>query len=81
MFNDRNSEEFEAFTDYLNFFELVAYLASERQIKSKDVLVLFDYYLDCLSKHDLVMDEVEKKQESFEQLKELLKEQHKSKLS
>jgi hypothetical protein len=38
-------------TDYLNFFEFMAYLEGSRQLSKKDVEALFDYYLRLLSKH------------------------------
>ena len=38
-------------TDYLNFFEFMAYLKDRRQLSKKDVAALFDYYLRLLSKH------------------------------
>lgn len=38
-------------TDYLNFFEFVAYLQSSKQLSKHDVEALFRYYLDCLKKH------------------------------
>lgn len=38
-------------TDYLNFFEFMAYLEGSRQLSRKDVEALFDYYLRLLSKH------------------------------
>jgi hypothetical protein len=38
-------------TDYLNFFEFVAYLEGSRQLSKKDVEALVDYYLRLLSKH------------------------------
>lgn len=39
------------FTDYLNFFEFMAYLRACGQLSHKDVAALFDYYLRVLSKH------------------------------
>jgi hypothetical protein len=38
-------------TDYLNFFEFMAYLEERGQLKKGDVAALFDYYLRLLSKH------------------------------
>jgi hypothetical protein len=38
-------------TDYLNFFEFMAYLKDRHQLSKKDVAALFDYYLRLLSKH------------------------------
>jgi hypothetical protein len=38
-------------TDYLNFFEFMAYLKDRHQLSKKDVAALFDYYLRLQSKH------------------------------
>jgi len=38
-------------TDYLNFFEFMAYLERRGELRKKDVEALFDYYLRLLSKH------------------------------
>jgi uncharacterized protein YdiU (UPF0061 family) len=43
-------QEPSAFTDYLNFFELVTFLAESKQVPKSDVLRLFQYYLGCLKK-------------------------------
>jgi hypothetical protein len=64
-------EESDEFTDYLNFFEFVAFLESNKQLKRREIEALFDYYLKCLKKHDLVIEYIERN--GFEQLKELLK--------
>jgi len=37
-------------TDYLNFFEFMAYLEERGQLNKRDVAALFDYYLRLLSK-------------------------------
>src|SRR5581483_10902638 len=50
------AEERPAWTDYLNFFELVAYLQESRQVAAQDVSALFQYYLGCLKKHRSVME-------------------------
>ena len=42
------------FTDYLNFFEFMAYLNACGQLSHRDVAALFDYYLRVLSKHEAV---------------------------
>lgn len=39
------TQDDEKLTDYLNFFEFIATLESEGQLKQKDVSNLFDYYL------------------------------------
>jgi hypothetical protein len=38
-------------TDYLNFFEFMAYLKARGQLSKRDIAALFDYYLRLLSKH------------------------------
>jgi hypothetical protein len=42
------------FTDYLNFFEFVAFLEKKRHLKKEEVKALFDYYLKSLNKHSRV---------------------------
>jgi hypothetical protein len=66
------TKESPEFTDYLNFFELVAYLEESKQLKAKDVTALFEYYLDCLKKHQAVMDYIRAKSNGFEHLRRLL---------
>ncbi len=44
------------FTDYLNFFEMVTFLADTGQLSKKDLLRLFRYYLLCLKRHRVVMN-------------------------
>ena len=44
-----------AFTDYLNFFEFLGYLWEGKQIKPKEILDLFDYYLTSLSKDEKIV--------------------------
>jgi len=44
-FESEEKELFDKFTDYLNFFEFIAYLYYEKQMLRKDVEALFDYYL------------------------------------
>ena len=41
-------------TDYLIFFEFMAYLEGSRQLSKKDDEALFDYHLRLLSKHENV---------------------------
>jgi hypothetical protein len=36
------------FTDYLNFFEFIAFLKTSKQLKDSEIEVLFGYYLDCV---------------------------------
>ncbi len=65
-------EESPQWTDYLNFFELVAYLQVSGQLEEEDVNALFAYYLGCLKKHKPVMDYISNESKGFEQLKKLL---------
>ncbi|MEP6467663.1 MAG: hypothetical protein ABJB05_15240 [Parafilimonas sp.] len=67
------SEADEKFTDYLNFFEFIATLESEGQLKEKDVLNLFDYYLRKLKTSDVCFNWIERKDYGFEKLSILLK--------
>lgn len=60
------------FTDYLNFFEFMAYLKACGQLSHKDVAALFDYYLRILSKHDDVRKYVLDDKNGYGYLKRLL---------
>ena len=66
------TEESAALTDYLNFFEFVAYLQSSKQLQESDVEALFGYYLDCLRKHREVVAYVRDQQKGFEYLSRML---------
>lgn len=46
-------------TDYLNFFELVAYLQESKQVAAQDVIALFEYYIGCLKRHRAVVMYIE----------------------
>jgi hypothetical protein len=61
-------EELSTFTDYLNFFELVAFLADTKQLGEKDVMSLFNYYLKCLKRHTAVRDYLSDSRNGFEHL-------------
>ncbi len=65
-------DETPEFTDYLNFFELVAFLAETKQLSKDEVLRLFDYYLKCLKKHSAVVAYLNTKEKGFEQLNAFL---------
>jgi hypothetical protein len=65
-------EEESDFTDYLNFFEFMAYLEARRQLKKRDVAALFDYYLRVLSKHKDVREYVLEDRNGYGYLKKLL---------
>lgn len=61
-----------AFTDYLNFFETVAFLVTRKQLSEDDVLSLFHYYLRCLKRHRSVMNYLNDREKGFERLNEFL---------
>jgi hypothetical protein len=62
----------EALVDYLNFFEFVASLRRLGQIRSKEVEMLFRYYLSLLHRHPFVLEFV--RTQDFENLTALLAE-------
>lgn len=59
-------------TDYLNFFEFVAYLQVSDQLKKADVDDLFKYYLDCLKRHDAVRAHIKEPKKGFEKLRKIV---------
>ena len=61
-----------AFTDYLNFFEFVAFLKSSKQLKNSEIEALFGYYLDCMNRHDRVKQYVSNPENGYEGLAKLL---------
>jgi hypothetical protein len=60
------------FTDYLNFFELLAYLHKSEPISTQEVSGVFDYYLKSLKRHKDVADYIATPSKGFETLNELL---------
>jgi hypothetical protein len=60
------------FTDYLNFFEHVAYLVKRGQITRADADAYFQYYFSCLRRHGSVRDYVRNKAHGFENLADWL---------
>lgn len=66
------TEETPALTDYLNFFEFVAYLQSSKQLSGKDVQALFGYYLDCLRRHKDLVGYIRNKDKGFEYLSKIM---------
>lgn len=66
------TEEGSAWTDYLNFFELVAYLQESKQVAAKDVKALFEYYLGCLKRHRATMEYIRDERKGFKYLRRLL---------
>jgi|SRR5215813_9805626 len=61
-----------AFTDYLNFFEFIAFLKTSKQLKDSEIEVLFGYYLDCLNRHDRVKKYIANSENGYEGLARLL---------
>lgn len=61
-----------AFTDYLNFFEFIAFLRTSKQLKDSEIDVLFGYYLDCLNRHDRVKTYILNPDNGYEGLAKLL---------
>jgi hypothetical protein len=45
------AQEDAQFTDYLNFFEFIAFLKTTKQLGDSEVEDLFGYYLNCLNRH------------------------------
>lgn len=68
LVNQQSSE----FTDYLNFFEILAYLQFSRQLQRDDVIAMFDYYLKCLKKHPEVNSYIANRLHGYENLRNLL---------
>jgi hypothetical protein len=61
------------FTDYLNFFEFIAFLKKGNQLKDSEINALFGYYLDCLNRHDRVKQYISNPENGYEGLADLLK--------
>ncbi len=51
----------ERIDNFLNFFEFVLYLNEIWQIKKNDLSVMFDWFLERLKSHDLIMEMINKK--------------------
>ena len=60
------------FTDYLNFFEFIAFLNASKQLKNSEIEVLFGYYLDCLNRHDRIKQYIANPENGYEGLAQLL---------
>jgi hypothetical protein len=61
-----------AFTDYLNFFEFIAFLKNSNQLTDSEIDALFGYYLDCLTRHDKVSQYIHNATNGYEGLVKLL---------
>jgi len=59
-------------TDYLNFFEFVAYLQDSKQLSEKDVAAMLGYYMECLKKHGCTANYIRDKTKGFDYLRDLL---------
>lgn len=64
--------EEEKLTDYLNFFEFIATLEAEGQLKMSDVTNLFEYYLKKLQSSSICKDWISRPDYGFEKLRTLL---------
>jgi len=62
------------FTDYLNFFELIAFLKKNNQITIEQVNDLFGYYLQCLGRHQDVRKYIRDETKGYELLRKMLEE-------
>jgi hypothetical protein len=63
---------FDVFTDYLNFFEMIAHLREAGQLTSSDIRATFDYYLRLLTKRRNPEIREYLKKDGFESLDKLL---------
>jgi hypothetical protein len=63
-----------SFTDYLNFFEFLAYLHESNQITRHEILGLFEYYLRSLRDQPDVARYVDDPAKGFEKVRKLLAE-------
>jgi hypothetical protein len=62
------------FTEFLNFFEMLAYLKNGKQIKDADVRAIFGYYLGAFRNHPKLISYIEDPLKSYGELATLLKE-------
>lgn len=65
-------QEASTFTDYLNFFEFLAYLEESRQVKREDMLGIFGYYLENLKSSPSVLAYIQDPTKGFEKLRNVL---------
>lgn len=73
QFSQEERDLLDEFTDYLNFFEMIAFLSARRKIKAEDVGQIFDYYLKRFSEikqQEAIMEYLKK--DGFENLRRLL---------
>jgi hypothetical protein len=60
------------FTDYLNFFEFIAFLKKTKQLGDSEVEDLFGYYLSCLARNTAVSRYVLDSKNGYEGLAQLI---------
>ncbi|HEY8184724.1 MAG TPA: hypothetical protein VIF64_01575 [Pyrinomonadaceae bacterium] len=65
-------EEDSEFTDYLNFFEYIAFLKNSKQLHESEVQDLFGYYLSCLRRHASVQAYILNSENGYEGLAKLI---------
>lgn len=70
--NQTVTREDPRFTDYLNFFEYIAFLKDSKQLQVSEVEGLFGYYLDCLKRHQSVRTYIANPEKGFEGLTKLI---------
>ena len=61
-------QESSAFTDFLNFFELITYFHAQRTLKRKDVEALLAYYLNLMSSKPDLRHYIAERKNGFEYL-------------
>lgn len=71
-FTSDQQVKFDNFTDYLNFFELIAHLRDIGQLTSEDMSATFDYYLKLLIRKKNPEIRQYLRKEGFENLDRLL---------
>lgn len=64
--------ESEDLIDFLNFFEMVAYLRKTGQLTEEDLDALFGYYLGCLKRNPAITAYLARREISFDILHDLL---------
>jgi hypothetical protein len=75
-FSEGQQGKFDRFTDYLNFFELVARLKAIGQLTDEDINATFDYYLRLLTKQRNPEIRQYLTREGFENLGKLLADEY-----
>jgi len=66
------AQEDSQFTDYLNFFEFIAFLKTTKQLGNSEVEALFGYYLSCLNRHADVRKYILNLENGYEGLAKLI---------